>query len=267
MKKKLTLFLTLIMAIVSLFSVGAINAFAEGTEEPDFSVTVADCQVVKGSDLTIEYTLKHGDDIIKWFSETKEAENGLQFQVIKYPYVEVLDGEKNIAEVKDSVVTLKTSTFEKGEKTLTINVYSEKDGAPLATNTFKLTVNKKDNTTMFVMLGLIVLIIGYMIWSSRQNKKKQAQAQQMVSVLKVGDKVKTIGGVCGKVTEINDSENTFTLEVGSNSFVKFDKGAIYQTAPASAGAQEPAQQVVEEKPAEEKPKKTQKKKKDTDETL
>ena len=58
----------------------------------------------------------------------------------------------------------------------------------------------------------------------------------MVNSLKIGDRVKTIGGVCGFVTEINDAENTFVLEVGENSFVKFDKGAIYQTAPAEGSA-------------------------------
>ena len=73
----------------------------------------------------------------------------------------------------------------------------------------------------------------------------------MVSSLKIGDKVKTIGGICGYVAQINDSENTFVLETGlegNKSYVKFDKGAIYQTAPAKANetpaaapAEEPAQ--------------------------
>lgn len=57
----------------------------------------------------------------------------------------------------------------------------------------------------------------------------------MVSSLKIGDRVKTIGGICGFVSAINDAENTFVLETGSDdnkSYVKFDKGAIYQTAPA-----------------------------------
>jgi len=61
----------------------------------------------------------------------------------------------------------------------------------------------------------------------------------MVSSLKVGDRVKTIGGVCGFVAEINDKENTFVLRTGmegKESFVKFDKGAIYQTAPANGNA-------------------------------
>ena len=52
--------------------------------------------------------------------------------------------------------------------------------------------------------------------------------------------------------EINNAENTFVLETGTDdkkSFVKFDKGAIYQTAPAEGSAV--AQQKVEEKAPEE----------------
>ena len=76
----------------------------------------------------------------------------------------------------------------------------------------------------------------------------------MVNGIKIGDKVKTIGGVCGYVAEIDDSENTFVLRTGMNgkeSFVKFDKGAIYQTAPAKP-VEEKKEEAVEEKPAKAK---------------
>ena len=78
-----------------------------------------------------------------------------------------------------------------------------------------------------------------MIWSSISNKKKQKKAQEQATQIKIGDKVKTIGGVCGFVKEINNSENTFILEVGEKSFVKFDMGAIYQTAPANGNFDDP----------------------------
>ena len=104
---------------------------------------------------------------------------------------------------------------------------------------------------------LLVAIVGMFIWSSISNKKKQKEAQDMVSSLKVGDRVKTIGGVCGFVAEINDKENTFVLRTGldgKESYVKFDKGAIYQTAPANGNANpEPKEEPVkEEKKAEKK---------------
>ena len=94
----------------------------------------------------------------------------------------------------------------------------------------------QDSSSLVMIIVLMVAIVGLFIWSSYSNKKKQKQAQDMVNGIQIGDKVKTIGGVCGYVAEINDSENTFVLKTGldgkENCFVKFDKGAIYQTAPA-----------------------------------
>ena len=96
--------------------------------------------------------------------------------------------------------------------------------------------NAQGGAGSIVIMGvLIIAIIGLFIWQSISNKKKQKEAQNMVNSLKIGDRVKTIGGVCGFVAEINNAENTFVLETGTDdkkSYVKFDKGAIYQTAPA-----------------------------------
>ena len=109
----------------------------------------------------------------------------------------------------------------------------------------------------YIIMGvLIVAIIGLFVWQSINGKKKQKEAQEMVNSLKIGDRVKTIGGVCGFVYEINNDENTFVLETGADdkkSYVKFDKGAIYQTAPAKGNAvKEAPAPKAEEKPAEEK---------------
>ena len=107
--------------------------------------------------------------------------------------------------------------------------------------------------TIIIMVVMIVAVIGLFIWSSISNKKKQKQAQEMVNTLKIGDRVKTIGGICGFVAQINDAENTFVLETGleeNKSYVKFDKGAIYQTAPAQGSAvatEEKKEEVSEEK--------------------
>lgn len=126
-----------------------------------------------------------------------------------------------------------------------------------------------------IMVGvMLVAIIALFVWQSISNKKKQKEAQEMVNQLKIGDRVKTIGGICGFVAQINDGENTFVLETGleeNKSYIKFDKGAIYQTAPAQGNAVEKAEPVKEEKKevveevkeetvAEEKPKKTRNKK-------
>ena len=130
------------------------------------------------------------------------------------------------------------------------------DGAWIITldgNEFKVAVAESGcasgNYSTYIVFGvLIVAIIGLFIWSSISKRKQAKKAQDTVNKLKVGDRVKTIGGICGFVSEIDDSENTFVLEVKAgdkSSFVKFDKGAIYQTAPADGNGSDA-------KPAEEK---------------
>ena len=103
--------------------------------------------------------------------------------------------------------------------------------------------------TLIIMLLLVVAVIGLFVWQTISGKKKQKEAQQMVNQLKIGDRVKTIGGICGFVAQINDAENTFVLETGleeNKSYVKYDKGIIYQTAAAQGSAVE-SQKAVEEK--------------------
>ena len=108
----------------------------------------------------------------------------------------------------------------------------------------------QDFSSYIMIIVLLVAIVGLFAWSSRSNKKRQQQAQDMVNNLKVGDRVKTIGGVCGFVAEINNAENTFVLRTGmegKESFVKFDMGAIYQTAPGEVKAEPKAEVKAEPK--------------------
>jgi preprotein translocase subunit YajC len=92
-----------------------------------------------------------------------------------------------------------------------------------------------DNSwTMWIMVVAIIVIFAvFMFISSRKNKKRQQEAEDLINAVKPGNKVKTIGGVCGIVVEVDDEENTFVLETGSEAsgkcYMKFDKQAIYQT--------------------------------------
>ncbi|MBP3412319.1 MAG: preprotein translocase subunit YajC [Oscillospiraceae bacterium] len=54
---------------------------------------------------------------------------------------------------------------------------------------------------MIVILGLMMY---FMIWRPEKKKKKEEEALR--NSLQVGDKITTIGGICGKIVEI-DAEN------------------------------------------------------------
>ena len=86
----------------------------------------------------------------------------------------------------------------------------------------------------YVILGvLVVAIIVMFVISSRRRKKQEQEAKDLIDAVKPGNKVKTIGGICGIVVEVDNEENTFVLETGTEQsgkcFIKFDRQAIYQT--------------------------------------
>ena len=123
-------------------------------------------------------------------------------------------------------------------------------------------------TSYVIMAVLLLAIVGMFIWTTISNKKRQKAEAQKREQIRIGDRIKTIGGICGYLVEVNDAENTIVLETGSGdnkSYVKFDRQAIYQTAPATTAAPAPAveekkEEVVEEVKAEEKKEEPAKKK-------
>lgn len=76
----------------------------------------------------------------------------------------------------------------------------------------------------------------------------------MLDAIKPGNKVKTIGGICGVVVEVNAEENTFVLETGTEasgkSYIKFDKQAVYQTDAVAEDAKKAKEAKKEEKSEE-----------------
>ena len=108
--------------------------------------------------------------------------------------------------------------------------------------------------TAIIMIGIMVVFVVIIIWNSVNNKKRNKEYQEKLGGIKIGYRVKTIGGICGFVVQINDDENTIVLETGleeQKSYIKFDKQAIYDCAPPK-GSEVETEQKKEEKPAEEK---------------
>ncbi|MBE7093530.1 MAG: preprotein translocase subunit YajC [Clostridiales bacterium] len=130
----------------------------------------------------------------------------------------------------------------------------------LLTDTTSSSGNTGSGYQTWVLLGVAVLMIGLMMFfNHRSQKKRQKEMDDTLAAIKPGCKVKTIGGICGVVVEVNNDENTFVLETGSKknkSYIKFDKIAVYQTdakkeeAPAPVEVAEPVAEEVVEAPVE-----------------
>ena len=102
---------------------------------------------------------------------------------------------------------------------------------------------------------MILMLVGMWWFTSRSQKKRDKEAQDMRDALAVGDEVTTIGGIIGKVVSIK--EETFVLETTKEkTHIRFLKAAIRSVDVRVAdltGATETKEEPAEA--TEEKPKK------------
>ena len=97
------------------------------------------------------------------------------------------------------------------------------------------TTNPTSNSWVsYVLIGiLLVVLIGSMFFMNRRSKKREAEAKALIDAVKPGNKVKTIGGICGIVVEVDPDEDTFVLETGSEAsgkcYMKFVRQAILES--------------------------------------
>lgn len=74
-----------------------------------------------------------------------------------------------------------------------------------------------------LIMILMIVVIFYFFMMRPQMKKAKDERAFKDRVAK-GDKIVTIGGVHGKVTEVNDT--SFMIEIADNVRVKLEKSAI-----------------------------------------
>jgi preprotein translocase subunit YajC len=76
--------------------------------------------------------------------------------------------------------------------------------------------------TTFIPFGLVILIFYFLI--IRPQNKKQKETQRMLSELKKGDRVVTIGGLHGVINSVKES--TVVVKVDENCKLEFSRSAI-----------------------------------------
>jgi preprotein translocase subunit YajC len=87
------------------------------------------------------------------------------------------------------------------------------------------TGGQDSSSSLIITIGMVglVLVVFYFLIIRPQNKR-QKQVQTMLSALKKGDKVVTIGGMQGVVTAVK--EQSVTLKVDESTKIEFQKSAI-----------------------------------------
>jgi preprotein translocase subunit YajC len=74
---------------------------------------------------------------------------------------------------------------------------------------------------ILMLVGIVAIFYFFMI---RPQQKRNKEQQKFRSELQKGQKIVTIGGIHGKIVEVQ--EKTVTVEVQDNVRLKFEKSAI-----------------------------------------
>ena len=102
------------------------------------------------------------------------------------------------------------------------------------------------------MIAMVLSLVVMWWFTSRSQKKKDKEAQDLRDSIQIGDEVTTIGGIIGKVVSVKDE--TFVLETTKDrTHIRFLKAAIrsvdVRIADVTAAAEgKDNQQTTEEKP-------------------
>lgn len=89
------------------------------------------------------------------------------------------------------------------------------------------------------LIMIVMIIVVFYFFMIRPQMKKAKQEKEFKESVKKGDKVVTIGGVHGKILEVNDT--TFILEIDANTKVKIEKTAISAEATKQYSSPAPAE--------------------------
>lgn len=102
-------------------------------------------------------------------------------------------------------------------------------------------------TTILLFAVLIGVFVVFGILNSRQRKKQQAQLEESMNKLKVGDKIMTIGRIYGVIVSVDHENETFVIRTGTEenpSYMTIDKMAVYQSIPDKVPENNQSENVV-----------------------
>ncbi len=111
---------------------------------------------------------------------------------------------------------------------------------------------------MWVIIGVVIVLM--VVLTIVPQKKRQKEQQKMMSSLTVGTKLMTVGGLVGRITQVN-TDNTLIINVGTESnptLIVIDRkavGYVLENVNSPAPAADATPITTEEIPAitEEKP--------------
>lgn len=78
--------------------------------------------------------------------------------------------------------------------------------------------------SFFILMGAVLVIFYFIL--IRPQRKQEQKRREMINALSKGDRIVTIGGIIGQVSDIDESIITLKLDARKDVEVKFRKSAI-----------------------------------------
>jgi len=92
----------------------------------------------------------------------------------------------------------------------------------------------EDGGGIMSFLPLILIVLVFYLFFIRPQMKKSKDQKKYREALKKGDNIVTIGGIHGKIVEVQ--ERTFTIEVEGQNKLKVERTAVAMNADSQLGA-------------------------------
>jgi preprotein translocase subunit YajC len=87
------------------------------------------------------------------------------------------------------------------------------------------------------MIFMLVALVAMWFFMSRSQKKQQQERKNLLENMKPGDRVVTIGGLHGVLSEVNTNKSTVIIDC-EGIFLEFDRAAIRTVTPGTGASVE-----------------------------
>jgi preprotein translocase subunit YajC len=75
---------------------------------------------------------------------------------------------------------------------------------------------------------VLLLLVLMMVMTTRSKKRQERERTDMLSGMKRGDRVQTIGGILGKVVDVEDQKVLLKVDESSNTKIWFRRDAVHR---------------------------------------
>jgi preprotein translocase subunit YajC len=107
--------------------------------------------------------------------------------------------------------------------------------------------NPAPGSALTFMWPIIAVFVVFMLMSSMAQRKDKRKRAELMSGIKRGDRVQTVGGIIGTVSDLSNDELTLKVDDQSNTRIRFARSAVQQVLESRSGSGSAAA-VVENKP-------------------